>query len=192
MHCIGNLGKSCEFWRLSLEKPTKIHHNSGVLAVCANYDGFLWVFPRKVVRIRMTSRDSLYNAPAKKASNRTINTTHKNMFSNLLRDYTHTQKLHRKHCWGIICVTFVHLPGCLGFCTNRAPIFFRWTKSTQTNSPPTFLNAAHKITQHYHASFSSYAHSFMFRINFSWYSHFRFLYTYTREFCQFCTSIFRK
>ena len=31
-----------------------------------NYDGFLWVFPRKVVRIRMNSRNSLYNAPAKK------------------------------------------------------------------------------------------------------------------------------
>ena len=34
-----------------------------------NYDGFLWVFPRRVVRIRMTSRNSLYNAPAKKVSN---------------------------------------------------------------------------------------------------------------------------
>ena len=47
----------------SLEKPTEIHHNSGVSAACTNYDGFLWVFPRKVVRIRMDSRNSLYNAP---------------------------------------------------------------------------------------------------------------------------------
>ena len=37
--------------------------------VCTSYDGFLWVFPRKVVRIRMNSRNSLYNAPAKKVSN---------------------------------------------------------------------------------------------------------------------------
>ena len=65
---MGNFGNSCEFWRLSLEKPTEIHHNSGVSAVCAIYDGFLWVFPRKVVRIRMKSRNSLYNAPAKKVS----------------------------------------------------------------------------------------------------------------------------
>ena len=50
VHCIGSFGNSCEFWRLSLKKTTKltkIHHNSGVLAVCANYDGFLWVFPKK-------------------------------------------------------------------------------------------------------------------------------------------------
>ena len=44
MHYIGNFGNSCEFGRLSLEKPTEIHHNSGVSAVCANYDGSLWVF----------------------------------------------------------------------------------------------------------------------------------------------------
>ena len=67
MHWKGNFGNSCEFWRLSLEKPTEIHHNSGVSAVCTNYDGFLWVFPRNVVRIRMNSRNSLYNAPAKKS-----------------------------------------------------------------------------------------------------------------------------
>ena len=36
MHCIGDFGNSCEFWRLALEKPTEIHHNSGVSAVCAN------------------------------------------------------------------------------------------------------------------------------------------------------------
>ena len=52
-----------------LEKPTEIHHNSGVSAVCANYDGFLWVFPRKVIRICMNSRNSLYNAPTKRVSN---------------------------------------------------------------------------------------------------------------------------
>ena len=52
-----------------MEKPTKIHHNSGVSAVCANYDGFLWVFPRNVVRIRMNSWNSLYNAPGKEVSN---------------------------------------------------------------------------------------------------------------------------
>ena len=68
MHCIGKFGSSCEFWRRSLEKPTEIHHNSGVSAVCTNYDGCLWVFPRKVVRIRMNSRNSLYKAPAKKVS----------------------------------------------------------------------------------------------------------------------------
>ena len=45
-----------------------MHHNSGVSAVCANYDAFLWVFPRKVVRIRMNFRNSLYNAPAKKVT----------------------------------------------------------------------------------------------------------------------------
>ena len=43
-------------------------YNSGVLAASANYDGFLWVFPRNVVRIHMTSRNSLYNAPRKKVS----------------------------------------------------------------------------------------------------------------------------
>ena len=69
VRCIGNIGNSCEFWRFSLGKPTEIHHNSGVSAVCANYDGFPWVFPRKVIRIRMNSRNSLYNAPAKKVSN---------------------------------------------------------------------------------------------------------------------------
>ena len=52
----------------SLEKQAEIHHNSGVSAICTNYDGFLWVFPRKGVRIRMNSRNSLYNAPAKKVS----------------------------------------------------------------------------------------------------------------------------
>ena len=53
VHCIGN---SCEFSPHSLEKPTEIHHNSGVSAVWASYDGFLWVFPRSVVRIRVKSR----------------------------------------------------------------------------------------------------------------------------------------
>ena len=38
------------------------------LSKTTRYDGFLWVFPRKVVRIRMNSRNSLYNAPAKKVS----------------------------------------------------------------------------------------------------------------------------
>ena len=51
-----------------LENPTDFHHNSGVSAVCTNYDGVLWVFPRKVVRIRMNSRHSLYNAPGKEVS----------------------------------------------------------------------------------------------------------------------------
>ena len=46
-----------------------MHHNSGVSAVCANYDGCLWVSPRKVVRIRMNSRNSQYNAA--KTSTRT-------------------------------------------------------------------------------------------------------------------------
>ena len=30
-----------------LGKPKEIHHNSGVSAVCTNYDGFLWVFQGK-------------------------------------------------------------------------------------------------------------------------------------------------
>ena len=71
LHCIGNFGTSCNSddknWRHSLEKPTKIHHNSSVSAVYANYDGFLWVLPRKVVRIRMNSQNSPYNAPGKKS-----------------------------------------------------------------------------------------------------------------------------
>ena len=58
-----------------MEKPTEIHHNSGVSPVCANYDGFVWVFPRKVVRIRMNSRNALYNAPAKKVSNNVFGDT---------------------------------------------------------------------------------------------------------------------
>ena len=44
VHCVRNFGNSCEFWRLSLEMPTEIHHSSGVSAVCANYDGSLSVF----------------------------------------------------------------------------------------------------------------------------------------------------
>ena len=47
------------------KKTTKIHHNSGVSALYANYDGLLWLFPRTVVRIRMNSRNSLHNAPCK-------------------------------------------------------------------------------------------------------------------------------
>ena len=57
----------CQSWRLVFEKPTEILHNSGVSAVSTNYDGFLWVFSTKAVRIRMNSRNSLYNAPAKKS-----------------------------------------------------------------------------------------------------------------------------
>ena len=34
------------------KNPTEIHHDFCVSAVCANYDGFLWVSPRKVVRTR--------------------------------------------------------------------------------------------------------------------------------------------
>ena len=45
-----------------LGKTHRTHYDSGVSAVYANYDGFLWAFPRKV-RIRMDSRNSLYNAP---------------------------------------------------------------------------------------------------------------------------------
>ena len=63
VHCIGNFGNSCEFWRLSLEKPTETYHNSHKRPKHPNYDGFLWPFPRKVVR--MNSRTSLYNAPGK-------------------------------------------------------------------------------------------------------------------------------
>ena len=37
--------------------------------LCANYDGFLWIFPRDVIRIRMNSRNSLYNAPSREVSN---------------------------------------------------------------------------------------------------------------------------
>ena len=48
-------------------KPTEIHHNYYKRPKHPNYDGFLCVFPRKVVRIRMNSRNSLYNAPAKKS-----------------------------------------------------------------------------------------------------------------------------
>ena len=93
MHCIGNFGSSCEFWRLSLEKPTEIHHNSGVSAVCANYDGFLWLFPRKVVRIRLNSRNSLYNAPAKKVS-KSIGVTN---FTSVTPE----------NSWGIHCVVLM-------------------------------------------------------------------------------------
>ena len=32
------------------------------------YDGFLWAFPRKVVRIRMNSRNPQHNAPGKEVS----------------------------------------------------------------------------------------------------------------------------
>ena len=69
MHCIGNLGNSCEFRRHSLEKPAEFDHNSHKRPKRPNYDGSLWVFPRKVVRIRMTSRNCLYNAPGKEVSN---------------------------------------------------------------------------------------------------------------------------
>ena len=37
---------SSELWWHSYGKPTEIHQNSGVLAVCADYDGSLRVFKR--------------------------------------------------------------------------------------------------------------------------------------------------
>ena len=46
MHCVGNFRNSCEFWRHSLEKLTEIHHDSGVSAVCANYDPNSHEFPK--------------------------------------------------------------------------------------------------------------------------------------------------
>ena len=72
MHCIGYFENPREFWWHSLAKSTDIHHNSGVSAfsaLCANYDGILWIFPRNVIGIRMNFRNSLYNAPAKQVSN---------------------------------------------------------------------------------------------------------------------------
>ena len=64
----GRVGNSCEFRRLFLEKPTDIHHNSGVSAGCANYDRFLWAFPRTVVgKIRMRPRIHKRMHPVKKS-----------------------------------------------------------------------------------------------------------------------------
>ena len=60
VHCIGNFEISCEFWWHSLGKSTEIHHNSHKRPKHPNYDGFLWIFPRNVVRIRMNFRNSLY------------------------------------------------------------------------------------------------------------------------------------
>ena len=48
-----------------LWKINEIHHNSGVSAFCANYDGFSWNFPGNLIKIRLTSRNSLHNAPGK-------------------------------------------------------------------------------------------------------------------------------
>ena len=48
-----------EFMRILttfLGKPTDIHQNSGVSAVCANYDGFLWFFSKE-------SRQNLHEFP---------------------------------------------------------------------------------------------------------------------------------
>ena len=69
VHCIGSFENSCEFWWHSLGKQAAIHHNSGVSAFYANYDGFLLVFPSNVIRIRMNSRNSLYNAPSTEVFN---------------------------------------------------------------------------------------------------------------------------
>ena len=55
-----------ELMRIPMTFLGNIHrnyHDSGVLAVCANYGGFLWILPRKVVRIGVNSRNSPYNAP---------------------------------------------------------------------------------------------------------------------------------
>ena len=45
----------------------------------------------------------------------------------------HAQKLHRECCWRIffVCVMFVELLGCLGFCTNCAQILDGRTDITQ-------------------------------------------------------------
>ena len=47
VHCIGNFGASCEFWRHSLEKATEIHHNSQEWPKHPNCDRFWWVFQGK-------------------------------------------------------------------------------------------------------------------------------------------------
>ena len=63
-----------EFWRFMrilatfLGKTHRIHQNSHKRPKHPNYDGFLWVLPRSVVRIRMHSRNSLYNTPGKEGS----------------------------------------------------------------------------------------------------------------------------
>ena len=68
VHCIGSFENSCEFWWHSLGKSTKIYHNSHKRPKHPNYDGLLLVFPRNVIRIRMNSRNSLYNTPGKEVS----------------------------------------------------------------------------------------------------------------------------
>ena len=51
----------------TLGKSTEIHHNSAVSAVCVKCGGILWIFPMTVtvIRIHMSSRNSLYNAHSK-------------------------------------------------------------------------------------------------------------------------------
>ena len=53
-----------------LGKSTEIHHNSHKRPKRPNYDGFWWIFPRSGIRIHMIFRNSLYNAPASKVSNK--------------------------------------------------------------------------------------------------------------------------
>ena len=55
-----------------LGKSTEIHHNSNERPKHLNYDGFLWIFPSKAIRIRMNFQNSLYNAPTRKVSKNTL------------------------------------------------------------------------------------------------------------------------
>ena len=51
------------------ENPQKSVIFRGLQPKLLNYDRFLWNFPRNVIRVRMNFRNSLCNAPARKASN---------------------------------------------------------------------------------------------------------------------------
>ena len=53
-------------------------------------------------------------------------------------------------CWGIICVMFVDLPGCLvGICTSRALILVGRTEITQKDCPGNYLG---DYTQTFHST----------------------------------------
>ena len=98
---LGSFENSCEFWWPSLGEQAEIHHNSGVSAFCAYYDGFLWIFPRNVIKIRMNSRNSLYNAPGKEVSNKFLRNTQdkrsasKSVQKLIAKSVTATKKIHR-------------------------------------------------------------------------------------------------
>ena len=51
----------------------KIHHNPHKRPRHPNYGGFLLIFPRNAIRIRMNPRNSLFNAPGKEVSKNNSN-----------------------------------------------------------------------------------------------------------------------